>query len=76
MQLFGYISTTEDKATAYEFAWNNIEEQKVKVVFKINFNGDENYFVMDLGNYSHEKEILLIDGTQFIVQAVEDQQDP
>ena len=30
---------------------------------------------MDLGNYSHEKEILLTDGTKFIVQSVEDKQD-
>ena len=72
MQLFGYISTTEDLSTAYGFAWENPDAQKVRVVFKISFKGTRNYFVMDLGNYSHEKEILLTDGTQFVVQAVED----
>lgn len=76
MQLFGFISTTENLSTAYEFAWENSEAQKVRVVFKINFKGDRNFFVMDIGNYSHEKEILLTDGTRFIVQSVEDKQDP
>ena len=76
MQLFGFISTTENLSTAYGFAWENSEAQKVRVVFKINFKGDRNFFVMDLGNYAHEKEILLTDGTRFIVQSVEDKQDP
>ena len=66
MQLFGYISTTEDEATAYQFAWDDPEKEKVKVVFKINFKSAENYFVMELGNHCHEKEILLTDGTPFV----------
>lgn len=31
--------------------------------------------MMDMGNYSHEEEILLKEGTQFIVQSVDDDLD-
>ena len=37
MSLFGFISTTEDKSTGYDFAWENPEESKVRVVFEIFF---------------------------------------
>lgn len=75
MRFFGQVSTTEDRDSADQFAWENQDEGKVKVVYKIHFKSDSNYYVMDMGSYNHEEEILLRDGLDFIVESVENDTD-
>jgi len=75
MSLFGYISTSEDKDKAYGFAWKNEAEHKKRVVFKIEFKNNNNYYVMDMSSFPDEKEILLADGTPFVVKSIEDVKD-
>ena len=75
MPLYGFISTTEDKSIGYGYAWENEEASKIRVVFKILFRDWSNYYVVDMGDFTHEKEVLLTEGTQFVVRSVEDDKD-
>ena len=73
MSLFGYISTSRKEDTAYKFAWENQAMQKKKVVFKIKFQSDSNYYDMNaFSDFPDEDEILLAEGTPFVVESVED----
>ena len=68
LQLFGFISTSESKSKAHDFAEKNIDKRLVRAVYKIHFKSDKGkYFELDIGNHTHEKEILLCDGTNFVV---------
>ena len=42
------------------------------MVFEIDFKSKNNYYVMDMSSFPDEKEVLLADGTPFVVKSIED----
>jgi len=47
----------------------------VRVVYQIHFSGEKGYYVMDMGDYGYEKEVLITDGFSFCVESVENELD-
>ena len=60
-------STTEHRKIAEGYAWEDQHNNKVRVVYQIHFKGEYGYYVMDMGDYGYEKEVLLRDGLSFFV---------
>ena len=74
MRLFGYTSTSQDRIAAERFSYCNKEAGLKRVLFHIHWHNHKNHFYIDSGAYNHEEEILLFDGSQFVVVSVLDEQ--
>ena len=70
--LHGHTATSLDENEARGYAQNygtskDKENQRVAVLFKMFWDKDKHFHYMDMGAYPDEKELLLLDGRQFIV---------
>ena len=72
MSMFGYISTSTDRSAAERFTWSNDKQGKIDTLFIIEWNRPRGYYVMNMGIFNEEKEVLLADGTRFRVKEVEE----
>ena len=75
IRLFGYTSTSLSKNSALGFAWEDQHTGHSKVLFNVKWSGTVDHYYLDGGAYDHEKEVLLLDGTNVTVLAVEDAKD-
>lgn len=69
--LYGYTSCTLSKDTALTFAWQNRESGHAKVLFHFEWKCDVCAYFLNGGAYDHEEEVLLFDGTSFLVDSVD-----
>jgi len=74
MKLSGYTSTSRNREQAESFAFNNQDSGIKKVMFHIHWNDAHSHYFMNAGAFNHEEEILLYDGTSFVVLSVLDEQ--
>ena len=65
--LHGYTATTLNIESALQFAGEYQEDENYPVILEMIWKYETNYYVIDGGAYSHEREILLCDGLQFKV---------
>ena len=61
MHLIGYTSTSKDFDVALSFAFNDIQDEQVPVVYEINFKGQAGLFEMTdaYSAFSDENEVLV-----------------
>ena len=69
IHMCGYTSTSEDPNIALAFAFNELKDDFVPVLFEIDFKGKHGLFQLTNGftAYEDEKEILIQDGLQYLV---------
>ena len=75
IQMYGYTSTSQEKDTALKFAWENPTSGHQKVIFKIKWDDPYVHYFLNAGAFDQEKEVLLMDGTDLIVEGIEDVED-
>ena len=78
MNLLGYTSTSRDFDTALKFSFQDLNIDKVPVVFKIEFRGSQGLFelTLDCTAYPEEQEVLVQDGLTYRVTDNSEQLDP
>ena len=61
MHLIGYTSTTKNYKIAQSFAFQNITEDQIPVIFEIEFHGEVGLFELDdeFTAYPGENEVLV-----------------
>ena len=69
INLIGYTSTSKSFNCALDFAFMELTEEKVPVVFEINFEGQTGLFEMSAGYsaFPQEEEVLVQDGLQYLI---------
>ena len=72
VHLHGYTSTSLKKSIALTFAWEEPKTGHQKVLIHFKWNNDTEAYYLDAGAFDHEKEVLLYDGVQLIVESVEE----
>ena len=72
LSAFGYVSCTLNPALAATFAYSDKAEGKKPVIFIIQMSATHNYYNMSNGAYQHEEEVVLVDGSRFIVLSISD----
>ena len=67
--LMGYTSTSMDLSVATNFALNNSNDDKIPVIFEINFIGSHGLFKLIEGYtaFANESEVLVQDGLEYKV---------
>ena len=73
MRMFGYTSTSRNQAQAEKFAFENSASGIKRVVFHIQWEDAWSHYFMK-GAFDHEEEVLLMDGTEFTVLSVLDEE--
>ena len=74
MRLYGYTSTSRNRSMAESFAFSNKESGIKKVVFHIHWQCATAHYFMSNGANDHGEEILLMDGIDFSVLSVRDEE--
>ena len=75
--LFGFTSTSLIREQATKLALSqssissNFSQTFLPVVYMIKWNSSKFHFVMDFSAYAYEKEVLLMDGQEFMVSSIE-----
>ena len=72
IRLFGFSSCSLEENIALSFAWDNKDQGKKKVLFKIKWKCEYFAYFLDNGAYDDEKEVLLADGQNLLVDSVEE----
>lgn len=77
INLTGYTSTSLNLDVAKEFAFSDLEEDKVAVIYNIVFNDDEGLFSMNDRRFTafEEEEVLLQDGLEYRIVSIEEKED-
>ena len=70
--LHGYTSTSLQKSVALTFAWEEPNTGHQKVLFHFKWMSKWEAYFLDAGAFDHEKEVLLNDGADLIVESVEE----
>ena len=78
IDLLGYTSTSKKFSTALGFALKDLKEDKVSVVFMIDFKGSQGLFELTTGfsAYPNEQEVLVQDGLTYFVKDNSEEYDP
>ena len=69
IHLMGYTSTTLKKEVALGYALDSVDQERVHVVFEIDFRGQTGLFKLtdDYSAYPGESEILVQDGLKYLI---------
>ena len=71
IRLWGFISTSKNEGIARGYMDGKAPEGKEAVLYKITWRKPNLHYVMDIGPYKHENEVLIYDGAKFDVTLVE-----
>jgi len=73
ISLTGYTSSSRDPTIAMNFAFDDLSDNQVPVVFEIKFKGKRGLFEMSeqYTAYPGEDEVLIQDGLQYRIIGVE-----
>ena len=73
INLTGYTSTSKDIEVAVRFALNDLTEDKLAVIFVLDFKSQKGLFEMSKGYtaFPGEDEVLVQDGLQYLITKTE-----
>ena len=74
MRLYGWTATSRKLNEAQKFAFSNEYTCAKRVAFHIHWASTGDHYFMNAGAFDHEEEILLSDGSSFIVLSVLDEE--
>lgn len=74
ISLFGYVSTSLDRSAAEGFAYKDPATGKTPVLYIFKWARGSDYYLMDMGAFRHEQEVLLCDGLTFEVLSVKEEE--
>jgi hypothetical protein len=63
IRIFSNISTTLDKVQAMNFSFRDVKNGFQNVLYQIKWDYPRCHYIMDIGAFNFEKEVVLYDGT-------------
>ena len=75
LHLFGFASTSLDEGIARDFMNKSLDSKdQTRILYEITWDWEFDYWVADSGSLSHEREVILNDGTTFEIKNIEKKQ--
>ena len=69
--MYGYVSSSLDLAVAKSFmSGGTIGKDQSRVLYEIYWDWNFDYYIIDEGMFSDEKEVLLNDGTTYKIEEI------
>ena len=70
IQTFGFNSffKDENKQMAEQLMFSDEQQGIYKTLIEVKWKSDRGYYFLDMSSFSHEKEIVIMDGASFVVE--------
>ena len=72
IHLVGYTSTSKSRKSALKFAFKNLKEKELSVLYRIEFKGKTGLFEMtsEYTAFPVEEEVLVQDGLRYSIMSI------